>query len=77
MKKRTTSPSSVEGEDWVVLKPKTTPTKKLFKKKSSPSKVNVGETFFGQNVGHVKYTFWCGVSIYSINFINLKMPYGM
>jgi hypothetical protein len=32
MKKQTTSPSSVEGEDWVVLKPKATPTKKTFQK---------------------------------------------
>ncbi len=77
MKKQTTTPSSVEGEDWVVIKLRTTPTKKQFKNKFSPSKLNVGEDFLGQSVGHVKYTFWCGVSILSINFTNLKMPYGM
>lgn len=69
MKKRTTSPSSVEGEDWVVLKPRATPTKKLFKNKSFPSKVNVGEAFLAQSVGHVKYTFWCGVVLTSIQSI--------
>jgi hypothetical protein len=51
MKKRTTTPSSVEGEDWVVLKPRVIPTKNLFKNKLSPSKVNVGEAFLGQSVG--------------------------
>jgi hypothetical protein len=76
MKKRTT-PSSVEGEDWVVLKLRVTPTQKKIKNKFSLSKVNVGEAFLGQSVGHVKYTFWCGVSNLSINFTNLKMPYGM
>jgi hypothetical protein len=47
MKKQTTSPSSVDDEDWVVLKPKATLTKKLFKNKSSPSKGNVGEVSLG------------------------------
>jgi len=42
----------VEVVDWVVLKPRTSPTKKLFKIKS-PSKLNVGEAFIGQNMGHV------------------------
>jgi hypothetical protein len=65
------------GEDWVVLKPRATPTNCFFKNKSSPSKVNVGEASLGQSVGHVKYTLWCGVSIHSINITNLKMPYGM
>jgi hypothetical protein len=37
MKKRIVAPTSVEGVDWVVLKPKTLPTKKLFKIKSLPN----------------------------------------
>jgi len=77
MKKRTMAPSNVEGEDWVILKPKVTPTNVFLKNKFFPSKMNVGETFLGQSVGHVKYTFWCGVNIHSINSTNLKMPYGM
>jgi hypothetical protein len=30
MKKQTTTPSNVEGEDWVVLKPRVIPTKKIY-----------------------------------------------
>ncbi len=44
MKKWTQPPISVEGVDWVVLNPRTSPIKKLFKHKS-PSKLNVGEAF--------------------------------
>jgi hypothetical protein len=52
-KKRTQPPTSVEGVDWVVLNPKASLIKTLFKQKS-PSKLNVGEASIGiQSVVYV------------------------
>jgi hypothetical protein len=45
LEKVITPPQSVEGEDWVVLQPITTPMKKLFKQKSPTKFTTVGSNF--------------------------------